>query len=127
LLQPAHPEDAAANPDAYLQVIEEICRGVSMVTGLTAQPVQLSGWVRVECESAGMAAWLTRAIMMENILARHERECLYLPAGPDFRLQKEIKNVVTVMAKTCHYWKSHTPLEQQRAIARLLTDATEMP
>jgi sirohydrochlorin cobaltochelatase len=32
---------------------------------------------------------------------------LFLPAGPTFRLDKEIKNVVTVIAKTHHYWKEH--------------------
>jgi len=30
-----------------------------------------------------------------------------LPAGPAFRLDKEIKNVITVVAKTHHYWTEH--------------------
>jgi sirohydrochlorin cobaltochelatase len=32
---------------------------------------------------------------------------LLLPAGPQFRLDGEIKNVVTAVAKTYHYWKEH--------------------
>ena len=44
---------------------------------------------------------------------------LYLPAGPRFRLDKEIKNVVTSIAKTCHYWLGHTSIAQHRAIAEL--------
>jgi sirohydrochlorin cobaltochelatase len=37
--------------------------------------------------------------------------------SPHFRLEKEIKNVVTVIAKTCHYWIGHLPHAQQLAIA----------
>lgn len=32
---------------------------------------------------------------------------LLLPAGPDFRIEYEIKNVVTAVAKTHHYWTEH--------------------
>jgi len=32
---------------------------------------------------------------------------LYLPAGPQFRIEREIKNVITVLAKTHHYWQEH--------------------
>jgi hypothetical protein len=32
---------------------------------------------------------------------------LLLPAGPAFQLEKEIKNVITVLAKTFHYWTEH--------------------
>jgi len=31
----------------------------------------------------------------------------YLPARPDFKLEKEIKNVITVVAKTHHYLTEH--------------------
>ena len=42
--------------------------------------------------------------------ARAER-VLELPAAPHFRLEKEIKNVITVIAKTCHYWMGHMPAD----------------
>jgi sirohydrochlorin cobaltochelatase len=45
--------------------------------------------------------------VIENVLARREGSTLYLPAGPDFTLGGEIKNVVTVVAKTYHYWLEH--------------------
>jgi len=54
-----------------------------------------------------MAAWLVRAIVVENVAVRSEGSALDLPAGPDFRLEKEIKNAVAVIAKTCHYWLEH--------------------
>ena len=56
---------------------------------------------------------------MENVAARCRGAILELPAAPHFRLEKEIKNVITVVAKTCHYWLGHMPREQQQAIAEL--------
>ena len=67
-----------------------------------------------------MAGWLLRAIVMENVAARRQGAMLDLPAAPQFRLEKEIKNVITVTAKTCHYWVGHVPRAQQQAIAELL-------
>ena len=75
-----------------------------------------------------MAGWLVRAIVMENVAARRRGAILELPAAPHFRLEKEIKNVITVIAKTCHYWLGHIPHDQQQAIAELfITMAGESP
>jgi hypothetical protein len=53
---------------------------------------------------------------------------LDLPASPRFRLEKEVKNVITVTAKTCHYWVGHVSRERQQAIAELfLAMAEESP
>jgi sirohydrochlorin cobaltochelatase len=113
-------EDIEARPDEYRRVAEEISRGIGLITGLTAHPASDLGWVKVVCHGFGMAAWLVRAIVMENVVARHGSEELYLPAGPDFRLEKEIKNVITVVAKTCHYWTGHIPPDQKRSIEGIL-------
>ncbi len=121
LLEPASSGDISAQQDPYDRVAREICRGIGLVTGLDTRPSPRPGWVQVQCNSAGMAGWLVRAIVMENILARHDGSLLFLPAGPEFRLEKEIKNVITATAKTCHYWKGHIPSEQQRSIEELLT------
>jgi hypothetical protein len=90
-----------------------------MVTGLVSGESSIPGWVRVECDSDTTAAWLIRAILMENVSALSERTILYLPAGPAYRLGKEIKNVITVMAKACHYWFGHVSTFQQKAVTRL--------
>lgn len=105
----------------YRQVLDELCRGVEMVTGLAAEPSPIPGWIHVDCPSTGMAGWLVRAINMENVSAHAEGMVLHLPAGPHFRLEKEIKNVVTSIAKTCHYWLGHTSVAQHRAIAELFS------
>ena len=116
LLEPASPAEIDAQPAGYQYVVAEICRGITMVTGLPAERSPDPGWVRVECFSEGMAGWLLRAIVMENVSARADGESLDLPAGPAFRIAKEIKNVVTVIAKTSHYWMDHMPRDQQRDI-----------
>jgi sirohydrochlorin cobaltochelatase len=122
LLEPAPRAAVAAAPERHDAVVEEICRGVTMVTDLGAYPAPIPGWIHVDCFSEAMAGWLLRAILMENVSARTEGLVLALPAGPDFRLEKEIKNVVTVIAKTCHYWTGHMWLPQRRRIAALLAE-----
>ena len=119
LLEPASLAEIDAQPDRYAQVTDEICRGIILVSDLAAERSRSRGWVRVECLGEGMAQWMARAIVMENVAARFDGEFLELPAGPSFRLEKEIKNVVTVVAKTSHYWMGHIPRGQQRSIANL--------
>jgi len=127
-LEPASRAEVNAQPIRYAQVTDEICRGVSMVSGLAARRSPVPGWVRVACESEATAAWLLRAILMENVAARADGQALDLPAAPHFRIEKEIKNVVTVIAKTCHYWMGHVSRTQQRDIAQLFAaSAAEWP
>jgi sirohydrochlorin cobaltochelatase len=116
LLEPGSPAD---DPDRYREVVTEICRGIGLVTKLPAAPSPDSGWVRVECGSQAAAGWLTRAILMENVSARWEGTAIDLPAGPAYRVQKEIKNVITSIAKTYHYWDQHMWTAQHREIGRL--------
>ena len=128
LLEPASPAQIASQPDRYAQVVEEISRGIRMVTDLTPELSPIPGWVRVDCLGEGMAGWLLRAIVMENVSARADGTALDLPAGPDYRLEKEIKNVITVIAKTCHYWEGHMWRAEQRFVAELFaTIAVESP
>jgi sirohydrochlorin cobaltochelatase len=116
LLEAGRERDINADLDRYDVVVEEICRGIRMVTGLRAYPSPDPGWVSVTCTGDTMAEWLLRAIVMENVSARRAGAVLELPAAPHFRVEKEIKNVITVIAKTCHYWLGHMPLPQQRAV-----------
>ena len=128
LLEPGIEADINAQFGRYDEVAEEICRGLTLVTGLRAYVAPEPGWVSVTCAGDAMAGWLMRAIVMENVAARRRGAILELPAAPHFRIEKEIKNVITVMAKTCHYWVGHIPHDQQQAIAELfLTMARESP
>jgi hypothetical protein len=107
LLEPVAAEEVKADQDAYERVVAEIERGLHLVTGLSTVHSKNPGWVGLECEDEQAALWLLRAIVVENICVRREGSVLFLPAGPAFRLEKEIKNVVTVVAKTHHYWTEH--------------------
>ena len=128
LLEPGTQAAIDADFDRYDEVAEEICRGIRLATGLRAYVAPDPGWVAVTCHGDAMAGWLVRAIVMENVAARRRGAILEVPAAPHFRLEKEIKNVITVVAKTSHYWLGHIPVDQQRAIADLFnTMAGESP
>lgn len=107
LLEPVNPADVQADWAGYGRVLAELTRGIQMTTGLRTHLSQALGWIGVECHSEAMALWLLRAILVENVSVRREGELLYLPAGPAFRLEYEIKNVITALAKTHHYWQEH--------------------
>jgi len=97
----------AAAPQAYERVVAEIERGFTLVTALPLVRSDIPGWVGLQYDDEMMARWLLRAIAEENVSCRREASALYLPAAPSFRLDKEVKNVVTVVAKTHHYWQEH--------------------
>lgn len=107
LLEPVSPQIVFDAPDAYRLVLEELERGISMLTGLTVISNGSIAWIGMQCDDEAMALWLLRAIIVENISVRREDTILYFPASPHFRLEHEIKNIITVIAKTHHYWKEH--------------------
>ena len=107
LLEPVHEAAIAADPDRYAWVLDQMERGLRQVTGLEVRRSDVPGWIGMVCEDEGMALWLLRAIVVENVTVRREGTVLWFPAGPGFRLEREIKNVVTVAAKTAHYWQEH--------------------
>ena len=65
------------------------------------------GWLAITCESPTMAAWMCAAIILENVDARVDEDRLMLPAGPDYELKDQVKSIITVVAKTHHYWQAH--------------------
>lgn len=107
LLEPVPPDEVKVDLENYERVVAEIERGWRLVTGLPTVRSEKPGWVGLKCVNEEMALWILRAIVVENVSIRREGSVLYLPAGPAFRLDKEIKNVITVVAKTHHYWKEH--------------------
>jgi sirohydrochlorin cobaltochelatase len=113
-LDPGDAPDATC--PAYRRVVAEIIRGVESVSGLKARAAE-PGWIAIECYSAEMAAWLCESIERENVAARAEEARLFVPAGEHFTLTAEIKNVITAVAKTTHYWHEHLPPEVRRALA----------
>ncbi len=107
LLEPALAEVCLAESGKYAAVLAELTRGINLVAGLSTVESPVPGWIGVQCTNEAMAIWLLRAIIVENVMVRRENTILYLPAGPHFTLTNEIKTVVTVVAKTVHYWHEH--------------------
>lgn len=107
LLLPPMPEEVRDRPDDQARVLDELERGLRMITGWAVVRDAVTGWIGLACPDADAAIWLMRAIIVENVAVRREATTLFLPAGPDFRLAHEIKNVITVVAKTHHYWTEH--------------------
>jgi hypothetical protein len=107
LLEPVDPAAVAADPNDYRRVVAELARGIRLTTGLPVVTDRAPEWIGVACEDEAMALWLLRAVLVENISARREGATLFLPAGPGFQLAGEIKNVITALAKTHHYWVEH--------------------
>jgi hypothetical protein len=107
LLEPVSPDEIAAKPEQYQQVLQELERGLRLITGLETKRSVTPGWIGLVCDGEEMALWLLRAIAVENVTVRREDNVLWFPVGPDFQLEREIKNVITVVAKTTHYWVEH--------------------
>lgn len=114
-LQPLQGRIAAQDAVKYQGVIDELSRAIDLVTSLPVT-TEIPGWIGVTCDSITMAGWLTCAIVAENVAAYRDEATIFLPAGPDFRVEKEIKNVVTALAKTCHYWAAHGPVRQEQSV-----------
>ena len=85
--------------------IEELRRGIYETTGLASE-LGDSGWLAVTCADERMAAWMCATIILENVDARASGDLLYVPAHPSFTIEDEVKSVITVVAKTHHYWTS---------------------
>ena len=100
---------AGASPD--FDATAEIRRGIYETTGLESGAAD-GGWLPVRCESRKMAAWLCASIILENVDARCEGETLFVPARPDYELKNQVKSVITVVAKTHHYWLEHVAAQQ---------------
>jgi sirohydrochlorin cobaltochelatase len=121
---PHRGEDAALRlsaplrePEGGLDAIAEIRRGIEETTGLQST-VAAPGWLAVRCESPQMAAWLCAAIILENVDASLDGCHLLVPARSDYHLEDEVKSVITVVAKTHHYWQEHRR-EEASTVCRL--------
>jgi sirohydrochlorin cobaltochelatase len=110
------PADFGA-PQPEFDAMAEIRRGIYETTGLEAEPAE-PGWIVITCDSKMMAAWLCATIILENVEARSEGERLYLPASWEFELKDEVKSVITVLAKTHHYWQAHIAARGDEAVGR---------
>lgn len=116
LLEPPPAEEVEADPTGHAAVLVEIDRAIGLTTGASTLKGHAPGWIGVHCAAADEAAWLQFAVTAENVSARRRGSTLQLPAGPTFRAEKEIKNVVVALAKSLHYWDGHLTDAQQKLV-----------
>ncbi len=105
LLEPDSPQEAVSDLDRYGEVLQEMARGITVVTGCSVVMSRTPGWIGVQCDSEEMAIWTLRGMMAENVTVLRDGNVLYLPASPNYTLESEIVNVVSTCAKVFHYWK----------------------
>jgi hypothetical protein len=67
-----------------------------------------------------MAARLLRAITIQNVAVRGDGAFLELPAGPQYRLLKEIRNVITGDRQDHPLLGGHMSVMHRQTIADLL-------
>jgi sirohydrochlorin cobaltochelatase len=89
----------------YKQSVSEILRAYKMLIKYKAWSE--NGWICVKLYSTNMAKWFANIINSENVECRQKGRVIYLPVNDDFKIEKEVKNVVTVLAKADHYWRIH--------------------
>jgi hypothetical protein len=98
--------------------VSELCRDVEMVDGVTESSL-IAGWINLDTLNTYMAAWLSRAINMENVSLRCDGMVRSLPVRSMVSRGKRDQNVVTSVAKTSCYRLQHTSTAQHRTIARV--------
>lgn len=118
-----NPADVSKDPEKSKAIASEIMRGIQLTTGMKASIDEHFNWVLLECESETMAAWMHRAIVAENVFADHLGNVVRLPSGPAYRIEKEIKNVIVCVAKTCHYWDGHMSESEKAKAGKVMNDA----
>lgn len=108
--------DPDVNSPSYRLAVTEIIRGIWEVSGLNAVTSN-PGWIAVTCATEEMARWLSEAIQQENVSAQATGIMLFVPVGDYYSVKGEIKNVITAVAKTNHYWQEHLPTEVKQTLA----------
>lgn len=108
--------DVDPTSPGYRAVVAEIVRGIHLVSGLRAEAAD-PGWIAVKCADMGMARWLSEQVAQENVASFQHGARFYVPVGEQFTLKGEIKNVITAVAKTTHYWQEHLAPEIKSSLA----------
>ncbi len=109
--------NADANSAGYQNTAKEIIRGIFLVSGLRATATKdQPGWIAVDCPMEGMADWVAEQAVQENVHFWAEGNRFFVPCGEHWGVKAEVKNVITVVAKTTHYFADHVPNDMKTAL-----------
>lgn len=100
----------------YKEAMTEVLRAYGLLIPYPVKEERV-GWIGVKLWTVKMAIWYEEIIKAENVECRREGRLVLLPVNDDFRLENEVKNVVTVMAKAYHYWALHRSVWEKFCIA----------
>ena len=114
LAEPATAEEVCTAPDKYRVVVDQLERGIRQTTGLALMPSRCLGWIGVPCSDEKTAAWLMRAVIVDNVLVRREGNVLYLPASPTFAAQAKTQKVVDAFARAYRLLGIHLTATRRR-------------
>ncbi len=99
----------------YQNAVKEILRAYKLL--IPYRSIERSaGWIGVKLYSKNMADWFRDIICSENVECKHEGKSILLPVNDDYRLEFEVKNLVTVIGKTYHYWHLHKSITDKLMI-----------
>lgn len=94
------------NSVGYRKAVSEVLRAFSLIIPYKHVSTD-KGLVEIILPNSNVANWFCQIINSENVECNVEGNKIYLPVNDDFTLEKEIKNVVTVVGKAFHYWSRH--------------------
>jgi hypothetical protein len=106
LVEPTVLYEALAAADEYAAAAERTKQIAERAAGLPLARDQ-AGWVAVACHDQVMAAWLVRALIAENILARREESVLHLPVALPRLDEGRLGKMAETLARVRRLWDVH--------------------
>lgn len=94
------------NSENYKNAVKEIERAFSLLIPFKYKTAN-NGYIEIALGNHNIADWYANIINSENVECQVKENKIFLPINDDFTLEKEIKNIVTVVAKAFHYWSLH--------------------
>ncbi len=93
-----------------MDVAREIVRGIYEVSGRESVH-GMPHTIMVFCRTSEEAIWMVGAMTAEGVGCRRFSElAIELPVRAEWTVEKEVKNVITAVAKCTHYWDQHVAL-----------------
>jgi hypothetical protein len=96
LVEPVPAAEAQAQHDQQTTVLATLSRGLHLLTGLPVVESPVPGWIGIRVPDP---IFMLRAVVVQGILSRRRGDVLWLPAGPAFAMRREIRSVLTAVAK----------------------------
>ena len=88
----------------------EIARGLRLLNA-NVKEINNKGEIYIDLIFPNKAKWFRNIIDLENVAAKQKGKYLILPWSGNYKIDKEVKSLMTVWGKASHYWREHRPLQ----------------